>query len=61
VPSEKKKIALALILGCLTRIGGCVTVADLLPTVSQLRANGNINSRIQNHEGFVDPPTWMMH
>lgn len=60
-PLEKKKIALALNLSCLTKIGGCSTVADLLPTVWRLKANGNIDTRIQNHEGFIDAPTSMMH
>ncbi len=59
-PLEKKRIALALNVSCLTKIGGCSTVADLLPTVWQLRANG-IDARIQNHEGFIDAPTSMMH
>lgn len=60
-PLEKKKIALAFNLSCLIKIGGCSTVADLLPTVWQLSANGNIDARIQNHEGFIDAPTSMMH
>ena len=59
-PLEKKRIALALNVNCLAKIGGCFTVADMLPTVWQLRAN-SINTRIQNHEGFIDGPTFMMH
>jgi hypothetical protein len=42
--------------GCLTRIGGCRTVAALLPAVWEVRNDGRIRCRMQNHEGFVEDP-----
>ena len=50
---EKKKAALALNVNCLTKPGGCSTVADLLPTIWERSTNNEIKSRLPNHEGFI--------
>jgi hypothetical protein len=60
VPLENKKLALALNLHCLTKPGGCSNVAEMLPTLWQATANGKINCRISNHEGFIDAPPSLM-
>jgi hypothetical protein len=59
---DKKQVVLALNTSCLTRFGGCTSIAELLPTVWERTANGSIRCRIPNREGFVDRPsswTWM--
>jgi hypothetical protein len=53
---EKKRAALALNVNCLTKLGGCSTVADLLPTIWERTTNHEIKSRLPNHEGFIDAP-----
>lgn len=56
---EKKHHVLSLDVRCMTKRGGCSTVAELLPTVWQYR-DGRIICRIPNHEGFVDYPSeWL--
>ena len=58
----KKQVVFALNTSCLTKLGGCSSVAELLPTVWERTANGAIRCRIPNREGFVDRPsswTWM--
>jgi len=51
---DKKKAALALNVSCLTKPGGCSTVADLLPTIWERTTNQKIRSRLPNHEGYMD-------
>ena len=51
-----KHIALALNTGCLTRLGGCATIADVSPSIWQRTSSGIIRCRIPNHEGDVDNP-----
>jgi len=44
---------------CMTKFGGCETVADLLPTVWQRTPNNEIACRIQNDRGsVVKPANW---
>jgi len=54
--AEKKRRVLSFDLNCMTKHGGCSTVAELLPTVWESK-NGKIASRIANREGFVDYPS----
>jgi hypothetical protein len=46
-------------LGCLTRRGGCPTVADLLPTVWEQRGDGKISCRLKNKKGLIEGPKWL--
>jgi hypothetical protein len=60
--ADKKRYVLSLDVHCMTKRGGCSTVAELLPTVWENR-NGTIMCRIPNHEGFVDYPSawyWLL-
>ena len=58
-PAQNIRTALALDTRCLTEIGGCKTVAELLPTVWQQTENKRIACRIPNDKGFVTKPaTW---
>jgi len=41
---------------CLTSHRGCMSVAELLPTIWAQGKNGTIQCRIKNHEGFVESP-----
>ena len=59
--AAEKQSALALNVDCLTKFGGCPTVADLLPTIWQRSPNNTIKSRFPNHEGFIDAPGWIRH
>lgn len=54
--NAKKQTVLALNTGCLTRIGGCTTIADLLPSVWQRTAHDQIKCVVPNHEGWVIAP-----
>lgn len=60
VSAESFRVHEAVVLGfdvrCLARRGGCCTVADLLPTVWEVRNNGEIRCRLPNHEGFIEDP-----
>jgi hypothetical protein len=49
-----KGIALSLNTRCLTRLGGCATIADVAPNIWQRTSFGIIHCRIPNHEGDVD-------
>jgi hypothetical protein len=56
---KTKRTVFALNIECLAQIGGCATVADLLPTVWVRTPSGRIASRIASHEGLVEtPPCW---
>jgi hypothetical protein len=58
----KKQAVLALNTSCVTRMGGCTTVAELLPTIWEQTGKGTIRCRVPNREGMVDRPaswTWM--
>ncbi len=55
---QSRRAALSLDTGCLTKLAGCQTVADLLPTVWKQTADKKIACVIQNDRGFVQrPPT----
>jgi hypothetical protein len=54
--AHNRRTVLSLNTACLTRVGGCDSVADLLPTVWQKTANGRIACKIGNDEGFVQKP-----
>jgi hypothetical protein len=41
---------------CLTSHRGCISVAELLPTVWEQRKDGRIRCRLKNHEGFIESP-----
>jgi hypothetical protein len=61
-PSAEKQVVLDLNIACLTKLGGCGTIADLIPTMWKHNADGTIRCRIPSCEGFVHPPaswTWM--
>lgn len=56
--SGKKQVVLSLNSTCMTKLGGCASVAELLPTVWEKTGNA-IRCRIPNKEGMVDaPPGW---
>ena len=42
--------------GCLTSHRGCMSVAELLPTVWEQRKDGRIRCRLESHEGFIESP-----
>jgi hypothetical protein len=54
--NAKKQSVLALDASCLTRIGGCTTIAELLPSVWQRTRNDQIKCVVSNHEGWVVAP-----
>lgn len=54
--AQSRRTILSINTGCLTRFGGCQTVADLLPAVWKRTANGKITCVIQNDRGFVEKP-----
>jgi hypothetical protein len=56
LPNVKKQTVLALDTSCLTRIGGCTTIAELLPSVWQRTPNDQIKCVVSNHEGWVVAP-----
>jgi hypothetical protein len=59
--SDEKRRVFSLNTNCVTRMRGCSTVAELLPTVWQQTTDDAIRCRIANHEGFVRLPsdwTW---
>jgi hypothetical protein len=41
---------------CLTSHRGCMSVAELLPTVWEQTKDGRIRCRLKNHEGFIESP-----
>lgn len=41
---------------CLIKHRGCLTVAELLPTVWERAKDGSIRCRLPNHEGFIESP-----
>jgi hypothetical protein len=41
---------------CLTSHRGCMSVAELLPTVWEQRKDGRIRCRLESHEGFIESP-----
>jgi hypothetical protein len=41
---------------CLISHRGCMSVAELLPTVWEQRKDGMIRCRLENHEGFIESP-----
>lgn len=54
--NAKKQSVLGLNTSCLTKIGGCTTIAELLPSVWQRTPDGRIKCLVPNHEGFVVAP-----
>lgn len=54
--NAKKQSVLGLDTSCLTKIGGCTTIAELLPSIWQRTPNGRIKCLVPNHEGFVVAP-----
>jgi hypothetical protein len=60
VSPESLKAHMQTVLGfdtkCLTNHRGCMSVAELLPTVWEQRKDGKIRCRLGNHEGFIESP-----
>lgn len=54
--AQSRRIILSINTGCLTRFGGCQTVADLLPAVWKRTPDGIITCVIQNDRGLVEKP-----
>lgn len=54
-----QKVILGFDVSCLTKRGGCATIADLLPTVWEQRTDGGIKCRVQNYKGFIEGPKWL--
>lgn len=54
--AQNRRTILSINTGCLTRLGGCQTVADLLPAAWRRTADGKIACVIQNDRGFVEKP-----
>jgi hypothetical protein len=55
--AQNRHTVLSLNTRCLTQLGGCDSVADLLPTVWRQTENKRIACRIPNDRGFVVKPT----
>jgi len=53
---QNRHTVLSLNTRCLTKLGGCDSVADLLPTVWRQTENKRIACRIPNDRGFVEKP-----
>jgi hypothetical protein len=57
--AQNIRMVLSLNTRCMTKFGGCETVADLLPTIWQRTPNKKIACTIQNDRGFVvKPANW---
>jgi hypothetical protein len=57
--AQNRRGVLSLNTRCLTKFGGCDSVADLLPTVWRQTENQKIACRIPNDRGFVvKPANW---
>jgi len=54
--AQNRRTVISLNIRCLTKLGGCANVADLLPSVWQKTATKRIACRIQNDKGFVEKP-----
>jgi hypothetical protein len=54
--AESRRTVLSLNTGCLTKLGGCQSVADLLPAVWKQTTDNRIACVIQNDRGFVQKP-----
>ena len=54
--NSRKLTVLSLDTGCLTRIGGCTSIAELLPSVWQRTLNSQIKCVVPNNEGLVIAP-----
>ena len=54
--AQNRRTALSLNISCLTRVRGCDSVADLLPTVWRQTANKRIACKLENDKGFVEKP-----
>lgn len=54
--NSRKLTVLALDTGCLTRMGGCTSIAELLPSVWQRTMSSQIECVVPNNEGWVIAP-----
>ena len=54
--AQSRRTVLALNTGCLTKFGGCESIADLLPTVWKQTADKKIVCAVENDRGFVQKP-----
>jgi len=54
--AQNRRTVLSLNTHCLTKLGGCDSIADLLPTVWQQTASRRIACKIQNDKGFIATP-----
>jgi hypothetical protein len=55
--AQNRRTVLSLNTRCLTKLGGCDSVADLLPTVWRKTENQRIACVIPNDRGFAEKPT----
>jgi uncharacterized protein YceK len=53
---QDRHTVLSLNTSCLTKVGGCGSIADLLPTVWQKTASKRIACKLQNDKGFIEKP-----
>ena len=53
---QSHRIVLSVNTGCLTKVGGCQSIADLLPAVWKRTADARIACVIQNDQGMVEKP-----
>jgi hypothetical protein len=57
--NSRKLTVLSLDTGCLTKLGGCTSIAELLPSVWQRTMNSQIKCVVPNNEGWViGPADW---
>ena len=54
--AQNRRTVLSLNTRCLTKVGGCDSIADLLPTVWQQTASKRIACKIRNDQGFIEKP-----
>jgi hypothetical protein len=46
-------------IGCFTSHRGCISVAEMLPTVWEQVRDGSIRCRLPNHKGLIEGPKWL--
>jgi hypothetical protein len=54
--AQNRRTVLSLNTRCLTKVGGCDSIADLLPTVWQQTASKRIACKIRNDKGLIEKP-----
>jgi hypothetical protein len=54
--AQDRRTVLSLNTSCLTKLGGCGSIADLLPTVWRQTPSKRIACKIQNDKGLIEKP-----